>query len=81
MDELASDLREEAQKPPPLSQEVLEEECRDQRRRRAQRRPPRHPLPPVLETQTVSRNRPAPSALTVAHHRKRSARRSATRST
>ena len=54
MDELASDLREEAQKPPPLSQEVLKEECRDQRRRRAQRRPPRHPLPAVLETQTVT---------------------------
>jgi transposase len=54
MDELASDLREEAQKPPPLSQEVLKEERRDQGRRRAQRRPPRHPLPAVLETQTVT---------------------------
>jgi transposase len=54
MDELASDLQQEAQKPPPLSQEVLEEERRDQRRRRAERRPPRHPVPPVLETETVT---------------------------
>src|SRR5579864_3174606 len=54
MDELASDLQQEAQQPPPLSQEVLEEERRDQRRRRAQRRPPRHPVPPVLETETVT---------------------------
>lgn len=54
MDELASDLQQEAQQPPPLSQEVLEEERRDQRRRRAERRPPRHPVPPVLETETVT---------------------------
>ena len=54
MDELARDLQQEAQKPPPLSQEVLEEERRDQRRRRAERRPPRHPVPPVLETETVT---------------------------
>ena len=59
MDELASDLRQEAQQPPPLSQEVLEEERRDQRRRWAERRPPRHPLPPVLETATVTLE-PAP---------------------
>ena len=54
LEQLASDLRAEAQKPPPLSQEVLEEERRDQRRRRAERRPPRHPLPPLLETETVT---------------------------
>jgi len=54
MHEVASDLQQEAQKPPPLSQEVLEEERRDQRRRRAERRPPRHPVPPVLETETVT---------------------------
>jgi transposase len=54
LDELASDLQEEVQQPPPLSQAVLEEECRDQRRRRAERRPVRHPVPPVLETETVT---------------------------
>jgi transposase len=59
MDALASDLREEAQQPPPLSREVLEEECREQRKRRSQRRPPRHPLPAVLETETVTLE-PAP---------------------
>jgi transposase len=53
MDELASDLQREAQQPPPLGQEVLEEERRDQRKRRVARRPPRHPVPPVLETETV----------------------------
>ncbi len=54
MGELASDLQQEAQHPPPLSREVLEEERRDQRRRRAERRPVRHPVPPVLETETVT---------------------------
>jgi len=54
MDAVASDLREEAQQPPPLSQEVLEEERRDQRRRQTKRRPPRHPMPPALETETVT---------------------------
>ena len=59
MDELASDLQEEVQKPPPLSQEVLEEERRDQRRCRAERRPVRHPVPPVVEIETVTLE-PAP---------------------
>ena len=54
LDTLASDLRDEAQKPPSLSQEVLEEERREQRRRGAERRPLRHPLPAVLETETVT---------------------------
>jgi len=54
LDQLATDLREEAQKPSPLSQEVLAEERRHQRRRRTQLRPPRHPLPAVLETETVT---------------------------
>ena len=54
MDELASDLQQEAQQPAPLSQEVLEEERRDQRRRQAERHPVRHPVPPVLETETVT---------------------------
>ena len=48
LEQLASDIREEARKPPPLVQQVLEEE------QRAQRRPhPRHPLPVALETETV----------------------------
>jgi transposase len=59
LDQLANDLQEEAQKPPPLSQEVLEEERRDQSRRRAARRPVRHPVPPLLETETVTLE-PAP---------------------
>ena len=54
MDELASDLQQEAQQPAPLSQEVLEQERRDQRRRQAERHPVRHPVPPVLETETVT---------------------------
>jgi len=49
LEQLASDLREEAQKPSPLIQEVLVEE---HRRRRP--RPQRHPLPPLLETVTVT---------------------------
>ena len=66
LDELASDLQQEAQQPPPLSQEVLEEERRDQRRRRAERRPPRHPVPPVLETETVTLE-PAPEEKLCSH--------------
>jgi transposase len=54
LDELARDLEREAQQPPSLSQEVLEEERRDQRRRRAERRPVRHPVPAVVETETVT---------------------------
>ena len=52
--EWAHDLQQEAQKPPPLSQEVLEEERRDQRRSRAARRPVRRPVPAVVETETVT---------------------------
>ena len=59
LDQLATDLREEAQKPSPFSQEVLAEERRSQRRRRAQRPPPRHPLPAVLETETVTLEPPS----------------------
>ena len=49
LEQLASDIREEARKPPPLVQQVLEEEQRAQRRSR-----PRHPLPVALETETVT---------------------------
>jgi hypothetical protein len=81
LDELAHDLNEEAQKPPPLSQEVLKEERRDQRKRRTQHRPPRHPLPAPLETQTVTLERPAPPVPIVASPNRRSGRKSAKRST
>lgn len=49
LEQLASDIREETRKPPPLVQQVLEEEQRAQRRSR-----PRHPLPVALETETVT---------------------------
>ncbi len=49
LDEIASDLREQRQRPEPLSQQVLAEEQKAQRRRR----PPRHPIPVELETETV----------------------------
>ena len=49
LDELSADIREQAHKPPPLVQQVLEEEQRAQRRSR-----PRHTLPVALETETVT---------------------------
>jgi len=49
LDELSADIREQAHKPPPLVQQVLEEEQRAQRRSR-----PRHALPVALETETVT---------------------------
>jgi transposase len=49
IDEIVSDLREQRQRPEPLSKQVLEEEQKAQR----QRRPPRHPVPVELETETV----------------------------
>ena len=49
LDQLSSDIREEARKPPALVEQVLEEE---QRARRKPRRA-RHPLPVTLETETV----------------------------
>jgi len=49
IDEIVSDLREQRQRPDPLSKQVLEEERKTQR----QRRPPRHPIPIQLETETV----------------------------
>jgi len=49
LDALAADLHQEAQQPSPLIQEVLVEA-----HRRRQPRPPRHPLPPVLDTETVT---------------------------
>ena len=49
LEQLASDIQEEARKPPPAIQLVLIEEQRAQRRPR-----PRHPLPEALETETVT---------------------------
>lgn len=49
LEQLASDIREEARKPPALIQQVLEAEQRAQRRSR-----PRHVLPVVLETETTT---------------------------
>jgi len=49
LDALAADLHQEAQQPSPLIQEVLVEAHRGR-----QPRPPRHPLPPVLDTETVT---------------------------
>lgn len=48
LEQLASDIQEEARKPPPLVQQVLKEE-------RARRRPhQRHHLPVILETETIT---------------------------
>jgi transposase len=49
LEELASDIREEARKPSPVVQQVLEEEQRAQRKPRRRR----HPLPVTMETETV----------------------------
>ncbi len=50
---LNKDLQDEAQRPAPVSDQVLEHEDRAARRRR-QRRRGRHPLPDHLETETVT---------------------------
>lgn len=52
LDQLRNDLLEQAQRPAPLSQQVLEEEAKQPPRRRS--RPPRHPLPESLQTETVT---------------------------
>lgn len=49
---LSKDIQDEAQRPGPVSDEVLEREDRAARRRRERRRV-RHPLPEHLETETV----------------------------
>jgi transposase len=49
VEEIFDDLREQQQRPEPLSKQVLQEERKQQR----QRRPARHPLPIQLETETV----------------------------
>jgi transposase len=49
VEQIVDDLREHEQRPEPVIQQVLQEERKKQR----QRRPPRHPLPIELETETV----------------------------
>jgi transposase len=49
VEQIINDLREQGQRPPSVSQQVLTEEQKAQRRRR----PPRHPLPIELESETV----------------------------
>jgi transposase len=49
LEQLAVDIQEQARQPSPLVQQVLEEE-----RRASQKRRPRHALPAVLETETIT---------------------------
>src|ERR1700693_2601502 len=49
VEQIVDDLREQGQRPEPVVQQVLQEEQKTQR----QRRPPSHPLPIELETETV----------------------------
>jgi transposase len=51
---LQHDLVDQAQRPGAVSDEVLEEEDDRKRRRPRRRRPPRHGLPVILETETVT---------------------------
>jgi transposase len=52
LNELNKDLQEDAQRPDPASDEVLQEEESTSRKKR--RRPARHPMPANLETETVT---------------------------
>jgi transposase len=52
LNELNKDLQEDAQRPDPVSDEVLQEEESTSRKKR--RRPARHPMPANLETETVT---------------------------
>ena len=51
---LQHDLADQAQRPGAVSDEVLEEEDDKQKRHPRRRRPPRHGLPVILETETVT---------------------------
>jgi len=53
--QLTGDLQEQAQRPPPVSQDVLvaEQAARDQEKRKRETRRRRHPLPVQLEVQRV----------------------------
>jgi len=52
LNELNKDLQEEAQRPPPVSDQLLEREDRASHRRRQHR--VRHPVPAHLKTETVT---------------------------
>jgi transposase len=54
LEQLANDAQEQAQRPAPDSLQVLEEEEQGKKERRKSKRPSRHPLPPTLETETVT---------------------------
>jgi hypothetical protein len=52
--QLNEDLRDEVQRPAPVSDQILEDEDRASRRRRERRQRKRRPLPEHLETETVT---------------------------
>lgn len=52
LNELNQDLQEDAQRPDPVSDDVLREE--ESKGRKKRRRPARHPMPANLETETVT---------------------------
>lgn len=52
--QLTQDLQEEAQRPAPVSDEILQDEDRASRRRRQRQQGKRRPLPEHLETETVT---------------------------
>jgi len=54
LEQLANDAQEQAQRPAPDSLQVLEEEEQGKKERGKSKRPSRHPLPPTLETETVT---------------------------
>lgn len=53
LQQLNQDLRDEVQRPAPVSDQILEDEDRASRRRRERRQRKRRPLPEHLETETV----------------------------
>jgi len=54
LEQLANDAQEQAQRPAPDSLQVLEEEEQGKKERGKSKRLSRHPLPPTLETETVT---------------------------
>ena len=54
LEQLADDAQEQAKSPASASLEVLEEEEQAKKERRKSKRPSRHPLPPTMETETVT---------------------------
>jgi Ser-tRNA(Ala) deacylase AlaX len=52
--QLNQDLQDEAQRPTPVSDQILEDEDRASRRRRQRQQRKRRPLPEHLETETVT---------------------------